>query len=71
MDLFEILTQDYALISSFHVALFPSLNFNRARSQRENLEDHDEEENFSVSDEPLPECTVAFTHGIGKKVTQD
>ena len=28
------------------------------------------EEDFSALDEPLPECTLAFTHGIGKQVTQ-
>ena len=28
------------------------------------------EEDFSALDEPLPECTLAFTHGIGKQVTK-
>ncbi|KAJ7386929.1 putative ATP-dependent RNA helicase ddx60 [Desmophyllum pertusum] len=36
-------------------------------SQRKNLEDQDEEKDLSVSNEPLPECTLAFTHGIGKE----
>lgn len=56
------------VISLLGVAFFPSLN--RASSQRENLEDQDGEKDLSVSDEPLPECTVAFTHGIGKEVTE-
>ena len=30
----------------------------------------EDEEDFSALDEPLPECTLAFTHGIGKQVTQ-
>ena len=30
----------------------------------------EDEEDFSALDEPLPECTLAFTHGIGKEVTQ-
>ena len=28
------------------------------------------EEDFSALDEPLPECTLAFTHGIGKQVNE-
>ena len=30
----------------------------------------EDEEDFSALDEPLPECTLAFTHGIGKQVAQ-
>ena len=56
------------LVSLLGAALFSSVN--RASSQRENLEDQDEEKDHSVSDEPLPECTLAFTHGIGKEVTE-
>lgn len=33
-------------------------------------QDKGDEEDFSALDEPLPECTLAFTHGIGKQVTQ-
>ena len=33
-------------------------------------QDEEGEEDFSALDEPLPECTLAFTHGIGKQVTQ-
>ena len=33
-------------------------------------QDEEDEEDFSDLDEPLPECTLAFTHGIGKQVTQ-
>jgi len=33
-------------------------------------QDEEDEEDFSALDEPLPECTLAFTHGIGKQVTQ-
>lgn len=29
--------------------------------------DEEDEEDFSALDEPLPECTLAFTHGIGKQ----
>ncbi|XP_078360877.1 putative ATP-dependent RNA helicase DDX60 [Oculina patagonica] len=39
----------------------------RASSQRGNIEDQDEKKELPVSDEPLPECTLAFTHGIGKE----
>ena len=38
----------------------------RLASQR----DEEDEEDFSALDEPLPECTLAFTHGIGKEVSQ-
>ncbi|KAK2572321.1 putative ATP-dependent RNA helicase DDX60 [Acropora cervicornis] len=30
-------------------------------------QDKGDEEDFSALDEPLPECTLAFTHGIGKQ----
>ena len=33
--------------------------------------DEEDEEDFSALDEPLPECTLAFKHGIGKQVTQE
>ena len=33
-------------------------------------QDEEDEEDFSALDEPLPECTLAFTHGIGKQVTR-
>lgn len=40
------------------------LSLNRLNKQQQ---DQDEED-FSALDEPLPECTLAFTHRIGKQV---
>ncbi|KAK2572326.1 putative ATP-dependent RNA helicase DDX60 [Acropora cervicornis] len=40
----------------------------REKAQRlATQQDEEDEEDFSALDEPLPECTLAFTHGIGKK----
>ena len=46
--------------------MWQALSPNRLNNQHE----EEEEEDFSALDEPLPECTLAFTHGIGKQVTQ-
>lgn len=42
------------------------LSLNRLNKQQQ---DQDEED-FSALDEPLPECTLAFTHRIGKQVDE-
>ena len=34
------------------------------------LEEQVDEEDFSALDEPLSECTLAITHGIGKEVAE-
>ena len=44
---------------------FNSPTCNRLSSQG----DEEDKEDFSALDEPLTECTLAFTHGIGKQVT--
>lgn len=45
------------------LALFFYLHFSTQEEQ--------DEEDFMDLDEPLPECTLAFTYGIGKQVAED
>lgn len=42
------------------------LSLNRLNNQHE----EEDEEDFSALDEPLPECTLAFTHRIGNQVDE-
>ena len=46
--------------------MWQALSLNRLDNQHE----EEEEEDFSALDEPLPECTLAFTHGVGKQVNE-
>ena len=43
-------------------------HFVRTSAQRDKLEEAQDEQNLTKLDEPLPECTLSFTHGIGNKV---
>lgn len=41
----------------------------RSSSRRDNLEEEQDDQSLPDLEEPLPECSLSFTHGIGNQVS--
>lgn len=41
----------------------------RSSSRRDNLEEAQDDQTLPDLEEPLPECSLSFTHGIGNQVS--